>query len=96
MKIDWRKFWHEFDVWHHKQEEQEQLGRRYCTWLSQKRKIGSMLMEYFPKLNRRKLWKDWENRWEQAPLGKVAELRLVDWSGQKRWIRELVQKQCDE
>jgi len=86
IKINWRKFWHEFDVWC---DDQDPFfgGKSFPEWNQQARAIGRKLTPYFPTLNRRKLWRNFDKKCEDSS---------ADWNVQKRWIRKLIQKQIKE
>lgn len=88
IQINWRKFWREFQNWCD-EHDPSFGGKNYPEWNQQSRKIGQMLISYFPTLNRRKLWRDLDTKFHDHPSSGP------DWCVQKRWIRELVRKQIE-
>jgi hypothetical protein len=92
--IDWRKFWKEFETWIDNRPEY-----LFTEWTIQIRKITQMLKKYFPNLDYRKLWKDYNNKLGEHEICKTCTVCYsqydvyVDWAIRKRWIREIVEKQ---
>lgn len=101
MRLDWRKIWREFDIWLDKKDN----GRDFPEWSAQARKINQLVIEQLneqrpqardtcwlkptPKLNWKKIWRTLNKRIKDYIS------TLPDWSVQKRWIREIVNKDLE-
>lgn len=92
-KIDWRKFWKKFDIWC---DDQDPFfgGTKFPDWYKQSREIGKRLIQYYPKLNRKKLWKNLNKKYKDSTDPHMYN-SVDDWPNQKRWIREIVEKQIN-
>lgn len=99
MRLNWRKIWKEFDLWLDKKDN----GSDFPEWSAQARKINQLVSQQFEEEQFKSMHPcgariiiklKWKKIWQQ--LNKRCKnyiSTLPEWSVQKQWIKEIVNKE---
>ena len=90
MKLDWRKLWKEFDIWiDTKDRGSSSYEKDFPEWPAQARKIHQLVGK---RLNGLQI--SWKRVWRNLDKRHKDYISTgPNWSIQKRWIRETINKE---